>query len=135
MTDPITPDEATTGELAFTLAWETFDDGLRGVLEAVNVSDRPVRLSGKPEVTPIGVDGVPLDTETVVSLEARLPGYVVLAPGERATSTIYWGGWDGPPAGDTARIGWSDAEAYAPVSGPRQPADREGANLSSTWFD
>jgi hypothetical protein len=137
MLESMSPDEipeAVPGELAFSLSWEADDGGLRGELTAVNVGDRPVRLTGKPGVTPIGVDGVPLDTVTAVSLEMRLPGYVVLAPGERATAPVWWSAWDGPPAGDTARISW-DGEAEADVTGPRQPERREGAtNLSSSWF-
>ncbi|ONI68291.1 hypothetical protein BWI15_35335 [Kribbella sp. ALI-6-A] len=133
----MTPDEipeAAPDELAFSLSWEDDDGGLRGELTAVNVGDRLVRLTGKPGVTPIGTDGVPLDTLTAVTLEMRSPGYVVLAPGARATATVWWGAWDGPPAGDSARITW-EGEAEAGVTGPLQPERREGAtNLSSSWF-
>ncbi|MGC4937427.1 DUF4232 domain-containing protein [Kribbella sp. DT2] len=132
----MTSDEAKPGEVTFTLAWEADNGALHGVLEAVNVTDHPVRLSSKPGVTPIGLDGEPLSAETVVSLEMRLPGYVELPPGARATSTISWYAWDGPPAGDHARITWPGGEAEAPVTGPSQPTNRDGAtNLSSTWFD
>jgi hypothetical protein len=136
MMDDMTPDEAQPGELAFSLAWETDEGRLRGVLEAVNVSDHSVRLSGKPGVTPIGVDGVPLDAQTVVTLELRLPGYAVLEPGARATSTVWWHAWDGPAVGDTARITWPGGEADAAVTGPRRPEHREGpTQLSTNWFD
>ncbi|ADB35577.1 hypothetical protein Kfla_6582 [Kribbella flavida DSM 17836] len=127
--------EAAPGEVTFTLAWENTDDGLRGMLEAVNVSDHPVRLTGKPGVTPVGTDGIKLDTTTIVSLEALIPGYVVLEPGERATSPVYWSAWSGPNAGDTVIVEWNGCEAEAAVTGPRQPVSREGAtNLSTSWF-
>ena len=38
------------------------------------------RLSHKPRLIPIGVNGQPLSAETIVTLEFRPPGYVVLGP-------------------------------------------------------
>jgi hypothetical protein len=89
-------------EVAFTLWWTPERGGLVGALEARNVCAHRFRLSGKPILTPIGTNGEPLDAETIVTLDLRLPDYVELAPGERAKARRReWGGAVGmglPPA-------------------------------------
>jgi hypothetical protein len=51
--------EAELDDVTFTLSWRMKDGGLSGELEAVNISNRSVRLSGKPGLTPIGMDDRP----------------------------------------------------------------------------
>ncbi len=127
--------EARPGDVAFELAWQDRDGHLEGTLEATNLTGRAIRLSGKPALVPLGEDGEPIGAETVVTLEFRSPGYVDLAPGERARTAVSWGGWDGPPAGGRVRIRWHGGEAEAAVTGPRQPTSRGPAtNLTSSWF-
>jgi hypothetical protein len=127
--------EGKAGEVEFQLTWEDSDDGLRGTLVAVNVSAHPIRLTGKPGLTPVGVDGTPLDTDTVVSLEARIPGYVVLQPREEATASVGWAGWDGPAASAAVIISWDAGRTEVQASGPHQPQSQGPAtNLWSSWF-
>jgi hypothetical protein len=105
--------EAQPDDVAFRLSWRAESGHLTGELEATNVCDRAVRLSGKPGLTPIGIDGEALAAETTVTLELIPPGYVVLAPGERARAPVGWGGWDGPQA--SVRC-WSRGRAARPRS-------------------
>jgi hypothetical protein len=96
----------------------------------------PFRLSGKPLLTPIGTDGVPLDAKTVVTLELRLPGYVELAPGERAMARVGWGGWDGAPASGKVIVHWRGENVELIADGPRQPeSDGPTTNLWTSWFE
>jgi Protein of unknown function (DUF4232) len=128
--------EARPDDVAFSLSWQAEDGALKGVLEARNVSEHPVRLSGKPQLTPLDADGRPLETMSIMTLELRLPGYAELAPGETATSQVGWAGWDGPPAGRIVRVEWPGGHADVPVTGPRQPSARGLAtNLWSSWFE
>jgi hypothetical protein len=128
--------EANPDDVSFTLTWLAEDGALSGVLEARNVSQRRVRLTGKPGLSPLDADGQPLDAVTIVTLEMRMPGYVELDPGESARSKIGWGGWDGPPASRIVRVEWPGGQADVPASGPSQPlATGPGTNLWSSWFD
>lgn len=127
--------EAQRGDVLFALSWRAESGRLRGELEARNTSNHPVRLSGKPGLTPIGRDGDPLDAETIVTLEFRPPGYVELAPGERARAPVGWGAWDGPPASGRVVVKWDGGEIEVMADGPRQPeADKRPTNLWSSWF-
>ena len=127
--------EARPDEIAFTLAWWHADGPLLGDLEARNISDRTVRLSGKPGLTPLGEDGLPVGAETIVTLEFQEPGYVELAPGERARTSVGWAGWNGKPAGGRVAIRWKGGQAVVTATGPRQPVARGPAtNLSTSWF-
>lgn len=135
MADDAEVTEASPSEVAFTLTWEAVDGGLQGILEGRNVSDHPVRLSHKPALIPVGVDGQPLDAETIVTAEGRLPPYAEMAPGERASATVSWGGWEGPPASGRVIVVWSGGRVEVAASGPRQPQARgPSTNLSSSWF-
>jgi hypothetical protein len=127
---------AQPGEVEFALSWLPGDDGrLTGELVAKNISDHAIRLSGKPSLTPIGVDGQPLAAETVVTLELRLPGYVELEPGKRASTVVGWAGWDGPPASGTVIVQWPGGQVDVAASGPRQPhATGPAVNLWASWF-
>jgi uncharacterized protein DUF4232 len=127
--------EAQVGEVEFQLIWKAAGDGLEGTLEAVNVCSHSIRLTGKPGLKPVGMDGQPLDTVTVVSLELLLPGYVVLEPGEKAIAAVGWAGWDGPPASGTVVVSWDDRRTEVQSSGPSQPKSHGPAtNLWSSWF-
>jgi hypothetical protein len=125
------------GDLELTVRWERHGTGLRGEVIARNLSDRACRLASKPGVTPLRADGSPLPTQTIISLELRSPGYVVLQPGERAAAPVLWSSWCGEPAGDRARVDWPGGSAIATVHGPAQPdcVPDTGANLTSSWFD
>lgn len=134
VTEPDAP-EAQPDEIAFTLTWAPDGDALTGELKARNVGDRRVRLSGKPALTPLDVDGQPLETESIITLEMKLPGYVDLDPGESATARVGWAGWDGADAGGVVRVEWPGGQADVPAEGPRQPAASGPAtNLFSSWF-
>lgn len=128
--------EARPDDVEFSLSWRDEDGALKGVLEARNISEHRVRLSGKPQLTPLDAGGNPLETVSIMTLELRLPGYVELGPGESATSQVGWGGWDGPAAGRIVRVEWPGGQADVPVTGPRQPSARGSAtNLWSSWFE
>lgn len=120
-----------------TVTWEDRDGALTGQVTVHNVSGRTCRLTGKPAVTPIGVDGEPLDVRTLITLELRIPDHVVLRPGEIAEAVIGWNAWDGPAPGDQAIVTWGrpPQHAHARVSGPTRPASRAAGNLSSSWFN
>jgi hypothetical protein len=128
--------EARPGEVELTLWWRAKAGRLVGHLEARNVCGHRVRLSSKPVVTPVGSDGKPLDAHTVVTAELRMPGYVELAPGERARAFVGWGGWDGPPASGTVIIALVGGKAKVLVDGPPQPEARgPSTNLTTSWFE
>ncbi|HEY0168999.1 MAG TPA: DUF4232 domain-containing protein [Jatrophihabitans sp.] len=135
MTDTDAP-EAGPDDVAFSLSWLAEDGALRGSLEARNVSEHRVRLSGKPQLTPLDAEGNPLETVSIMTLELRLPGYVELGPGESATSQVGWAAWDGPAAGGTVRVQWPGGQADVPAAGPPQPsATGPATNLWSSWFE
>jgi hypothetical protein len=135
MSEATTP-EALPEDVELRLSWRTDDGQLVGALMARNVGNRVVRLSGKPVLRPIGADGEVLDTETVVSLELRIPDYVDLAPGGRARAPIGWAGWDGAPASGRIIVEWPGGQVAVLAEGPRQPASTGPAtNLWSSWFE
>lgn len=114
------------------------DDGsLRGDLTVRNRGTVVCRVGGKPALTPLGVDGRPLPAQTVVTMEMRMPGWVVLQPGARAASRVGWSGWCGDPASGRAHVRWEQGEATIMVDGPPQPRCPDGGqpvNLWSSWF-
>lgn len=123
-------------DLAVVVHWQHDGTALRGRVIAENVGGRACRLAGKPGVTPLRPDGVPLPVSTTITLEMLAPGYVVLQPGERAAARVHWDSWCGERASDRARVDWPGGSAVAEVRGPGQPACREGrsSNLTSSWF-
>jgi hypothetical protein len=137
--DPGGEDMAACGpaDLELTVHWERDGRGLRGQVIARNVSGRACRLASKPGVTPLRADGSPLPTQTVITLEMRSPGYVVLRPGERAAAPVRWSSWCGEPAGDRVRVDWPGGSAIGAVHGPAQPdcVPDTGENLTSSWFN
>jgi hypothetical protein len=128
--------EAKPADLTFTLKWHLdARDGLSGELQATNVSNHRVRVSGKPDLIPLDIHGAALKVQMIVSMELRWPGYVELEPGERATSPVSWAGWDGPPCSGTVIIEWPGGRAPVTAIGPGQPKSRGPVtNLSSSWF-
>src|SRR6202021_1640419 len=100
-------------DLVVEVSWERDGTGLRGRLVAANVSDRACKLAGKPDVTPLGADGTPLPARTVMTLELRNPGYVILQPGQRAVAPVWWASWCGQHASDRAQVGWPGGSARA----------------------
>jgi hypothetical protein len=125
-------------DVSVTLRWRDESGVLVGHIEIRNVSSRAGRLTGKPWVEPVGTDGTPLLVQSIVTLEARLPGYVVLQPGERARARVSWTAWGGAPASGRAFVHWPGGAVEVEVDGPAQPA-RAGAddptNLTSSSFD
>jgi hypothetical protein len=130
--------ECAPADVHVTLRWRDERGVLVGHIEMHNVSSRAGRLTGKPWVEPVGTDGTPLPVQSIVTLEARVPGYVVLQPGERARARISWPAWDGAPASGRAFVHWPGGAVEVEVDGPAQPA-RAGAddptNLTSSWFE
>jgi hypothetical protein len=135
--DPAEAPLCEAADLAVVVRWEQDGTGLRGQVLAENVGGRVCRLAGKPEVTPLAADGAPLPAGTVVTLEWRSPGYVLLRPGQRAAARVGWASWCGRRAAGRARVGWGSGEAVAEVHGPAQPECSAGApdNLVSSWFE
>jgi hypothetical protein len=123
-------------DLAVTVRWERHGTGLRGQVIAQNAGSRACRLAGKPGVAPLGLDGMPLPAETIITLEMIHPGYVILQPGQRAAAPVGWSNWCGQQASARARVSWQGGEAVADVHGPVQPGCCQGrpGNLSSSWF-
>ena len=127
--------EASAEEVACTLTWQADGEVLRGELVVRNIGQRRIRLSGKPRLIPLDTDGQPLGTDTIITLEMKMPNYAELDPGESASADVGWAGWDGPAAGGTVRVEWPGGQVDVPAVGPRQPAGRGPAtNLWSSWF-
>ena len=135
--DPAQAPLCEAADLAVVVRWARDGTGLRGQVLAENVGGRVCRLAGKPEVTPLAGDGTPLPAQTVVTLEWRSPGYVLLRPGQRAAARVGWSSWCGRQAGGRARVRWDSGEAVAEVHGPAQPECSPGEpdNLVSSWFE
>jgi hypothetical protein len=123
-------------DVSVTVHWERHGNGLRGQVVAENISARACRLPGKPAVVPIGQDGKPLPAETIITMEWISPGYVELAPGDRAAAGVGWGNWCGDQASQRALVRWEGTELVAEVDGPAQPGCEPGKpnNLTSGWF-
>jgi Protein of unknown function (DUF4232) len=86
--------EAGPDDLELSLVWDEDDEGgLVGHVRARNITATPVRLSGKPGPRPLGEDGAPLATDTLVTAEFRSPGYAETGPGEQASAPVGWAGW------------------------------------------
>jgi hypothetical protein len=127
--------EAGPDDVALTLTWWSDGDGLRGELGVRNVGQHRIRLYGMPRLVPLDIDGHPLETDTFMTLEMRMPNYAELAPGESAVAAVGWAGWDGRPADGTVRVEWPGGQADVPAIGPRQPTGSGPAtNLWSSWF-
>jgi Protein of unknown function (DUF4232) len=135
--DPAEAPLCEAADLAVTVRWERVGTELRGQVLAENLGGRVCRLAGKPEVTPLAGDGTPLPAQTVITLEWRSPGYVLLRPGQRAAARVSWASWCGRRPAGRARVGWEGGEAVAEVHGPAQPECSPGApgNLVSSWFE
>ena len=122
-------------DLAVVVNWEHDGAALEGQVIAENVSGRACRLEYKPEVTPLQPDGTPLPVDTIVTLEQKIPPFVVLEPGQRAASPVRWGSCCGQ-ASDRARVDWHGGSAVAAVHGPTQPecSPAQPDNLITSWF-
>jgi hypothetical protein len=133
--------EGDPDELAFTLTWRLKEGYLVGDLDAVNVSNHRVRLTGKPGLVPLGMDSEPLDVRGIVTAELMGPGWVDLELGERARTQVLWSGWDGPASSGEVIIKWGPGawadkrQTRVAAGGPRQPESRGPAtNTTSSWF-
>jgi hypothetical protein len=129
--------EASVEQVDLSLTWWASPDGaLEGELVVVNRADHVVRVSGRPALAALGVDGQSLGADMVLTAELRVPDFVVLAPGERARAGVTWGGWDGPDCSGRFRVVLRGGRAELGGSGPRQPQARGPAtNLSASWFE
>ena len=134
--DPAEAPLCEAADLAVAVHWERDGTGLRGRVVAENVGGRACRLAGKPAITPLAADGTPLPAQTVITLEWRSPGYVLLAPGQRAAARVGWPSWCGQQAASRAQVNWDSGETVAEVHGPAQPDCSPGQpdNLVSSWF-
>jgi hypothetical protein len=99
---------------------------LSGWLRAKNLAHQSVRLSGKPDVVPLGEDGLALPVDCIVTAEMRIPHYVEIGPAQEARAPIGWGGRSGPHAGGEWQV---QLDALSPkirveASGPREPTGR-----------
>ena len=124
-------------DLDVSAAWDLIDGALRGQIVVQNIGNRTCRLSGKPTLIPLGLDGQPVPARFIISLELRVPP-VVLPLGARAAAALGWSGWCGNPASGDARISCGSETKIVSVSGPRQPECPENGgptNLSSSWFN
>lgn len=130
------PDLGRPADLRLSLAWHAGPSGsLAGRLQARNVSDRLLRLAGKPALKPLGTDGLALDVDCVVTAEMRRPGFVDMAVGEAAVAPVVWGGWAGVPASGDWEVTLPGGTWFVTATGPRQPASLGLAtNVSSTWW-
>jgi hypothetical protein len=128
---------AIAAQLVLFLEWQAVADGsLEGELVVINDAEQSVRVSGRPMLVPIGVDGRDLGVDMIVTAELRIPDFVVLGPGERARALVSWGGWNGPPCSGRFRIELPGARTELSALGPRQPeAGGPATNLSSSWFE
>ena len=118
------------------LEWQHDREALTGCVDVINSSRRPCRVAGKPVITPLGQDGIPLKVKHIVTLEMRIPGYVVLRPGQRARAGISWAGWPGPAAGRDILVRIGTWQTKVTATGPSQPQGVRGpTNTSSTWFE
>jgi hypothetical protein len=131
----VTDDKPRAGDVW--LSWSPDGQGgLTGWVEVHNSTDNVVRVTGKPSVRPLGVDGAPLATECVVTLELRTPDYVDVPSRGVARAPVGWAGWDGPPASGQVEVTLGGRAYTVDVVGPAQPSGRGPAtNLWSSWFE
>ncbi|MFB9691344.1 DUF4232 domain-containing protein [Amycolatopsis plumensis] len=127
-----------SNDLAVSVRWSRAPGGgLRGEIVAENVSGHACRLGRKPTLQPWGLDGQPLGVDQWTTLELRMPPFVILAPGRRASAPISWSGWGGRAASGRITVSWEGGSATVDADGPAQPdlPERgETGSLSSSWF-
>ena len=130
------PAEARPQDVLISLTWHaTREATLTGELVVRNISDPPVRLSGKPSLQPLGIDGEPLEAQTIVSMELQVPGYVDLGPDEDAAAPVAWAGWNGPEATGDVLVNLCGGASRVAADGPHQPQFvGPPNNLTSSWF-
>ena len=118
------------------LAWTGHGRLLRGELSVRNVGAVRVRLSGKPQLIPLGLDGSELPVPCINTLEFRPPSYVDLDPGETAISNVNWGGhWDGANPSGRFVVKWRGGSSQVTASGPRHPIGSvQATNIMAGWF-
>lgn len=137
MTDAELP-ECGADDVDVRVRWERDDDGgLVGEVVVANVGGRACRLGGKPALAPLKPDGERLEVANAVALDLRIPGYVVLRPGQRAAASAGWLSWCGEAPADRMMVSWAGGSVVAEVDGPVRPECRtdQPANLSSWWFE
>lgn len=123
-------------DLVVVVDWERDGAALTGQVIAENISGRACRLADKPEVTPLQPDGTPVAVKTIIGWELKVPRYVVLQPGQRATARLHWGSWCEQRPSDRTRVKWPGGSTVAEVHGPVQPECSQGrpSNMTSSWF-
>jgi hypothetical protein len=127
------PDECQPGDVEFALAWQLSEGHLVGQLRARNIGRGACRLSGKPALVPLAVDGTDLGAQTVITLEYIAPGYLVLPPGGTAVAHVGWAGWDGPPASGRVIVRWQAGQQEIRADGPTQPAPPPAGGATNLW--
>ncbi|WP_410621798.1 DUF4232 domain-containing protein [Amycolatopsis sp. cmx-8-4] len=127
-----------SGDLAVSVRWfRAAGGGLCGEVVAENVSGLVCRLGGKPGLQPLGLDGQPLGVGQWITLELRIPPFVILEPGQLASASISWSGWSGRSASGRIAVSWEGGSAAVDVAGPIEPGLPErgvAGGLSSSWF-
>jgi hypothetical protein len=149
LTVRVSPNECTPDEVEFELRWHAASQfTLRGQLVATNVSDRVWQISGKPGLRLVGKDGVEVSHSHRVSLESRIPRYVVVEPGQSASASVSWSSWDEDIESTSVIVIWPGGPKAVPTTGPTHPAQAAPQKgrfprnrtpmlpmcTSSTWF-
>ncbi|WP_442875880.1 DUF4232 domain-containing protein [Amycolatopsis sp. NBC_01488] len=115
-----------SGDLAVSVRWfRAAGGGLCGEVVAENVSGRVCRLGRKPGLQPLGLDGQPLGVGQWVTLELRIPPFVILEPGQLASASISWSGWSGRSASGRIVVSWEGGSATVDAAGPIEPGPPE----------
>jgi hypothetical protein len=128
--------EARAHEVQFSLSWALNQDGhLVADLRVQNISQRAVRVSGKPSLLPLGVDGQPLDTRYMMTLEGRIPRLRAACVRRRRGGTGRLGWLDGTARQRLRHRGLAGRPSGSPRVRVRQPTSPGPAtNLWSSWF-
>jgi hypothetical protein len=148
--DKRVPAECSPDEVDFELSWSARPGGwvLRGQLIAHNVSGRIWRISGKPAIRLIGLDGRVSRARHLVTAENRIPNWMLVGPGERVAASMSWTSWDGRILSKAVMVIWPGGRKTVATSGSTHPQaaappkpGRPGDPLtlpmwtSSTWFN
>jgi hypothetical protein len=132
------PAECVPEEVEIAVVWEARGGGLSGSVIVRNTGHGACRITSKPSVVPLSIDGSPLNIETIISLEFRNPNYVVIEPGEEAHASIGWS--SRPPGqvlGDQAIVRWGAPIrcTQITVQEPWQPTSiSESPRMWTSWF-
>ena len=130
----------TPSDVTLTIVWTQAGTNLNGTLSAKNTASAACGLRVAPTVTPLGVDGQPLDVRNVAPTDAPT-GPKQLEPGATATSHLTWAMWCQRGVGGSAQVNWGTGAATADVQHAKFtptstacPDNTESSTLTSTYF-